>query len=254
MIQACCLRIPRALNLGLVAGKRADSFLSVPNNCFVRKLSMAQSKSKESRGALIVLEGLDRCGKTSQSSRLFSSLEGLGYSVELWRFPDRNTGVGQMISSYLSNQTQLDDRAIHLLFSANRWEKRSLMESKLRSGTTLIVDRYSYSGVAFSSAKGLDTEWCKSPEKGLLAPDLVLYLDIDPEKAAERGGYGGERYEQLEFQKKVSQQYQTMRDHSWKIIDASLPMEDIEKQLSAFVLDSMDLCRNGKPLSHLWSC
>lgn len=35
------------------------------------------------------------------------------------------------------------------------------MEAKLRSGTTLIVDRYSYSGVAFTSAKGLDIEWCK---------------------------------------------------------------------------------------------
>lgn len=35
------------------------------------------------------------------------------------------------------------------------------MESKLKSGTTLVVDRYSYSGVAFSSAKGLDIEWCK---------------------------------------------------------------------------------------------
>lgn len=35
------------------------------------------------------------------------------------------------------------------------------MEAKLKGGTTLIVDRYSYSGVAFSSAKGLDIEWCK---------------------------------------------------------------------------------------------
>lgn len=35
------------------------------------------------------------------------------------------------------------------------------MENKLKSGTTLIVDRYSYSGVAFSAAKGLDIEWCK---------------------------------------------------------------------------------------------
>ncbi|CAM8965349.1 unnamed protein product [Rhodiola kirilowii] len=213
---------------------------------------MGDLKPKESRGALIVLEGLDRCGKTSQSSRLFSSLKRLGHSVELWRFPDRNTGVGQMISSYLSNQTQLDDRAIHLLFSANRWEKRSLMESKLRSGTTLIVDRYSYSGVAFSSAKGLDIEWCKAPEKGLLAPDLVLYLDIKPEEAAERGGYGGERYEQLEFQTKVSKQYQTMRDHSWKIINGGLPMEDIEKQLIGLVLESIESCHHGKPLSQLW--
>jgi len=35
------------------------------------------------------------------------------------------------------------------------------MEAKLKTGKTLIVDRYSYSGVAFSSAKGLDIEWCK---------------------------------------------------------------------------------------------
>jgi dTMP kinase len=35
------------------------------------------------------------------------------------------------------------------------------METQLKNGTTLVVDRYSYSGVAFSSAKGLDIEWCK---------------------------------------------------------------------------------------------
>ncbi|KAL8539856.1 hypothetical protein ACS0TY_001456 [Phlomoides rotata] len=87
-------------------------------------------------------------------------------NIESWRFPSRNTGVGQMISSYLANDSHLDDHAIHLLFSANRWEKRSLMESKVRSGTTLIVDRYSFSEV---------------PNAGLLAPDLVVYLDISPE-------------------------------------------------------------------------
>lgn len=78
----------------------------------------------ESRGACIVLEGLDRSGKTSQSTSLVSYLEGLGHSAELWRFPDRTTSVGQMISSYLSNESQLDDHTVHLLFSANRWEKR----------------------------------------------------------------------------------------------------------------------------------
>ncbi|KAJ3684343.1 hypothetical protein LUZ61_013507 [Rhynchospora tenuis] len=123
-----------------------------------------------------------------------------------------------MISSYLSNESQLDDRAIHLLFSANRWEKRALMERKLKRGTTLIVDRYSYSGVAFSAAKGLDLQWCKAPEEGLIAPDLVLYLDIPPEKAAERGGYGTDRYEKLEFRKKVVEYYYALRNSSWENI------------------------------------
>ncbi|KAH6833626.1 P-loop containing nucleoside triphosphate hydrolases superfamily protein [Perilla frutescens var. hirtella] len=213
---------------------------------------MEGNKKIDSRGALIVLEGLDRCGKTSQCSRLVSYLEESGHVVESWRFPDRNTGVGKMISSYLANDSHLDDRAIHLLFSANRWEKRSLMESKLSSGTTLIVDRYSFSGVAFSSAKGLDVEWCMAPEVGLLAPDLVVYLDISPEKAAERGGYGGERYEKLEFQKRVAQSYNTLCDATWKIIDATLPIEDIEKQLRQIAMECVQTCEKGKPFSELW--
>ncbi|KAL3640058.1 dTMP kinase [Castilleja foliolosa] len=166
---------------------------------------MASSDKIHSQGALIVLEGLDRCGKTSQCGLLHSYLQESGHAVELRRFPDRNTGVGQMISSYLVNQTNLDDRAIHLLFSANRWEKRSLMEYKLRSGTTLIVDRYSFSGVAFSSAKGLDVEWCKAPEAGLLAPDAVIIISFGI------------------------------------IVDATLSIENVEKQLRQIVMECADV-------------
>ncbi|XP_039031878.1 thymidylate kinase-like isoform X2 [Hibiscus syriacus] len=245
------LGVRRSLNLG--------SNLSC--KCLVRSIRMdngtdcsAMDASNESRGALVVFEGLDRSGKTSQCGRLLSYLEGLGHSIELWRFPDRTTSVGKMISAYLSNESQLDDHTIHLLFSANRWEKRSMMEMKLKAGTTLIVDRYSYSGVAFSSAKGLDFEWCKAPEIGLIAPDLVLYLEIPPEKAAERGGYGGERYEQLKFQKKVAQHYKLLEDSSWKIIDASQSMEDVEKQVKETVSEHVLSCQKGKALSSLWSC
>ncbi|CAN8248483.1 unnamed protein product [Cochlearia groenlandica] len=242
--------------------------------------NLRTESNAKARGALIVLEGLDRSGKSTQCAKLHSFLEGLGHNAELWRFPDRETNVGNMISAYLSNKSQLDDHTIHLLFSANRWEKRSLtclnylldsllslimqlsdistfgrslMEEKLKTGTTLIVDRYSYSGVAFSSAKGLGIDWCKTPEIGLLAPDCVFYLDISPEKAAERGGYGDERYEQVEFQRKVADFYQTLRDPSWKIIDAGEDMEEVEKKIQEVVLDKVKECSKGKLLSLLWS-
>jgi dTMP kinase len=48
----------------------------------------------------------------------------LQVKAELWRFPDRTTEIGQMINRYLSNGVELDDAAVHLAFSANRWEKR----------------------------------------------------------------------------------------------------------------------------------
>ncbi|KAI4375371.1 hypothetical protein MLD38_013250 [Melastoma candidum] len=262
MLHVCCISSSRFIKLGSAA--TTASFFSF-SPCSFGEYHTAQIRMEkaqnghvddvntDSRGACIVLEGLDRSGKTSQSTRLVSYLEGLGHSAELWRFPDRTTNVGQMISSYLSNESQLDDHTVHLLFSANRWEKRSSMEKKLKAGTSLIIDRYSFSEVAFSSAKGLDFDWCKAPEIGLLAPDLVLYLDIPPEKAAERGGYGTERYEKLEFQRKVADCYKVLRDPSWKVIVAQLPIEEISKQVQEVSLECLKQCRKGKQLSLLWS-
>lgn len=45
-------------------------------------------------------------------------------AAQLWNFPDRTTAIGQMINAYLASNAELDDGTIHLLFSANRWEKR----------------------------------------------------------------------------------------------------------------------------------
>ena len=107
------------------------------------------------RGAFILFEGVDRCGKTTQSTKLVEALKSSGVNAELWRYPDRTTSMGQMINSYLQSKTEMDDGAIHLLFAANRWEKRAAMEAKLAEGVTLVVDMYSYSGVAFTAAKGI---------------------------------------------------------------------------------------------------
>ncbi|KAK4782345.1 hypothetical protein SAY86_016447 [Trapa natans] len=127
-----CMKIRSIMILGSGWEKKALKFSNHLSCKYCAKLITMSNNpndnlkilNKEGRGALIVLEGLDRSGKTSQSTRLLSYLEGLGHSVELWRFPDRTTSVGKMISSYLSNESQLDDRTIHLLFSANRWEKK----------------------------------------------------------------------------------------------------------------------------------
>ena len=73
------------------------------------------------------------------------------------------------------------------------------MIADLERGTTLVCDRYAYSGVAYSSAKGLDFDWCKIHDQGFIQPDLVFYVDIDPDTLKERSGFGEERYEKFEF-------------------------------------------------------
>jgi len=87
------------------------------------------------------------------------------------------------------------------------------IKNLLDSGTTIICDRYAFSGTAFSASKALfqgyssstssplTYEWCRAPDVSLPAPDLTIFLDISPEQAAkEREGYGEERYEKPEMQ------------------------------------------------------
>lgn len=113
--------------------------------------------------------------------------------VVYMNFPNRTTRCGQLIDSYLKNSENFNDEEIHLLFTLNRWEAKKEMTRLLTEGTSLIVDRYSYSGVAFSAAKGLDINWCKAPESGLLKPDLVLFLTLNEDASRLRQGYGEER-------------------------------------------------------------
>lgn len=215
-----------------------------------------QAVQQGPRGAFIVFEGADRAGKSTQCQMLVEHLQASGVDAELWRFPDRTTAIGKMINSYLTSQSEIDDAAVHLLFSANRWEKREELLRKLASGTTLVVDRYAHSGVAFTAAKGLpglDRAWCMAPDAGLPAPDAVFFLSLTVEQAAARGGYGEERYEKADFQRKVLDQFHAMRDSSWRVIDASQPIEEIQQQLREQAAAVVARCQRGAtPLGRLW--
>ena len=215
---------------------------------------MAASKAAQ-RGAFILFEGVDRCGKTTQSTRLVETLRAAGVDAELWRYPDRTTAMGKMFDAYLQSKTEMDDGAIHLLFSANRWEKRQAMEAKLESGTTLVVDRYSYSGVAFTAAKGvpgLDLEWCKAPERGLPRPDCVLYLDVPVDQAEKRGGFGEERYETTELQKNVRANFEALTEDWWTTVDATGSVEEVAAICERVAKDAVDRCRGGAAFARLW--
>ncbi|CEI42087.1 hypothetical protein FVEN_g3870 [Fusarium venenatum] len=158
------------------------------------------------RGAFIVLEGLDRSGKTTQVKLLEQRFVEEGKKVKVMRFPDRTTPIGQMIDNYLKSNVEMEDHVIHLLFSANRWEAVKQIQSLLASGTTILCDRYYHSGIVYSAAKqnpSLSLPWARAPERGLPRPDLVLFLDLTEEQAQARGGWGGEVYERSDMQKRV---------------------------------------------------
>ncbi|ORX49805.1 thymidylate kinase [Hesseltinella vesiculosa] len=201
------------------------------------------------RGHLIVVEGCDRSGKTTQCERLVQSLQEHGKDAELVKFPDRTTQTGKMIDSYLKQTSHLDDHAIHLLFSANRWEAMDALKEKLSQGKTLIVDRYAFSGVAFSAAKGLDFEWCRGPDVGLLVPDVVMFLDLTMDEAEKRGGFGEERYEKRELQMQVRKEFDKLMDDTWKMVDASQTKDQVHTAMLTIV---NELPAPGPVRSGLW--
>ncbi|XP_018561864.1 thymidylate kinase isoform X2 [Anoplophora glabripennis] len=216
------------------------------------------------RGALIVVEGVDRSGKSTQCKQLVQSLENLDIKARLLSFPDRSTQTGKLIDEYLRNkECKLNDHAIHLLFSANRWENVEKMKSWLNDGITLIVDRYSYSGIAFSAVKkNMDLDWCKHPEDGLPKPDLVFLLMLSQEEMMMRPGFGKERYENLTVQAEVADMYKRLseEDNNWTVVDAARNVDDVHSELlgkclkviaeaKTASLGSLRFCSNKKVLS-----
>ncbi|KAG0687563.1 Thymidylate kinase [Pichia californica] len=167
------------------------------------------------RGALIAIEGLDRTGKTTQTTLLIKKFENLGIDYKLIKFPQRETQIGKLINNYLIDKSfQLNDQAAHLLFSANRWELIDEIKNDLNNGKIILMDRYVYSGVSYSSAKGLSFDWCLNPDKGLPKPDVTLFLKFKNSENSNREGFGDERYEIVEFQEKVKLIFEKFNQNS----------------------------------------
>ncbi|KAF5377011.1 hypothetical protein D9757_007718 [Collybiopsis confluens] len=215
------------------------------------------------RAPFIVIEGLDRSGKTTQIETIRQRIQNSGRDVVCIKFPDRATPIGQMIDSYLRSQSDLDDHVVHLLFSANRWELASTIISYLNQGKIVLCDRYAFSGIAFSVAKSLPTEvesppsdlppitlpWARAPDASLPAPDLTLFLDIAPQVARVRGGYGEERYEKEDLQRRVRSVFGEIgremsgEDRKWVVVDAGLSLSAVSQEIWGYVeplLDGLD--------------
>ncbi len=185
------------------------------------------------RGTFIVFEGIDRCGKTSQIQKLVTELTNLGKKVIKLNFPDRTTPIGKLIDNYLKEAEDLDDHVIHLLFSANRWEFAKQIKSYIEEGYIVISDRYVYSGIVFSSSKGLNMKWCTYPDCGLPAPDFVIFLEISIDESMKRGSYGSERYEKEEFQRKVASNFFALmkKFDNWLILNAEKTFDELHTEI-----------------------
>jgi dTMP kinase len=94
------------------------------------------------KGKIIVIEGIDKAGKETQSSLLINALKFSGKVCIVMDFPDYTTPIGQEIRAFVDGKRNYTYETKHVLMSANRWEKKKEIESLIENNTILILDRY----------------------------------------------------------------------------------------------------------------
>lgn len=190
------------------------------------------------RGLLIVLEGIDQCGKTTISKLLKNKLLSLNLKTIIQTFPDKSTLIGNVINSYLQGNTKLSPQESHLLYSLNRHEKKNFMEEKLYNNYNIICDRYIFSGIAYSLANGLDYDFSSNTEQYLIKPDLTFYFDISiSETNKRRKSLKTDIYETSNFQSKVKEAYSKIKNKDWIIINAEQTPEEITNIILKHILN-----------------
>lgn len=128
---------------------------------------------------------------------------------------------------------------------------RKWISHQLSLGTTIICDRYYYSGMVYSAAKknpSLPLSWTKHPEVGLPRPDAVIFLDLDPEEAAKRGGYGDEKYETQTMQKNVRELFMQLKEEGAEmvVVDAGKSVEKVHERIMQELGDVLGAVARGE--------
>ncbi len=142
---------------------------------------------------LVVLEGLDGAGKSTQVKRLKAYLEKICPKLEYIHFPRYGAPVyGDLVSRFLrgdfgSNES-VHPQLVALLFAEDRHGAAPLMKKTLAEGGSVLLDRYVYSNIAYQCAKLQNPaekenlrEWIINTEYGdfgLPRPDLNIFLDV----------------------------------------------------------------------------
>jgi dTMP kinase len=188
-------------------------------------------------GKIIVLEGLDKSGKTTQAHLLQNYLNDRNPGqTELFSFPDYSTKIGEEIRSFLDGQVQYNAETKHMLLSANRWEKKENILNALRSGKTIILNRYYQSNLVYGLANGLNFEWLSTLDKGMPKEAVTIVLDVSPRVSYLRSianNFVLDDFEKnREFLDKVRNNYlELAKVFNWNVLHSDYPKDIVFKSI-----------------------
>ena len=172
----------------------------------VRRCNRSQNSRK---GPFVVFEGVDGAGKTFHMDVVQEFLVSSQYPVHKLVFPNAQTKLGRFLKTCIREARPLDVWTQHVLFSTHRWEFMSWMTDILEKGEAILCERYVWSGLVYSCALApkLDIRTLMCVDMGLMAPDLVVYVDTPPDAVRARPQMSS-LFSDIEFQDQIYDLYQ----------------------------------------------
>jgi dTMP kinase len=202
---------------------------------------------------LIVIEGLDGAGTTTQVKRLVEHLNAHGTKAHATREPSDGP-VGRLIREMLTGGHAIPGQTISqstfgLLFAADRLDHlQREVEPALAAGTVVISDRWYHSSLAYQGT-GADRDWITTLNARARRPDLTIFLQVRPEVAAKRRALRGgaeELFERIQMQIEVAAGYAATNAELIALGERieTIDGEQTEDQVFAAVLQLVGAPRN----------
>ena len=200
-------------------------------------------------GRLVVLEGSDGSGTTTQIARLAERLRAQRTPVRVTREPSDGP-VGTLVRQVLTGRVVVPGglapgwATMALLFAADRMDHvESEIEPFIAQGGVVLSDRYDASSLAYQSVMSgggaqAAVEWIRSINRYALRPDLTIVLEVTPELAAARREARGEAaqlYEQNEVQRALAAFYKELPRYLPNdrivLIEATASIDDVHARV-----------------------
>jgi dTMP kinase len=144
--------------------------------------------SRPHSGYLIVLEGIDGTGKSTQARLLADSLRERGHRVVRSREPTDGAFGSRLRASATTGRLSPEEE-LQLFLQDRREHVETLIEPALQGGEIVILDRYYFSTMAYQGARGFDpAEIRRINEEFAPRPDLLILLDLPIDTALDRIG------------------------------------------------------------------
>ena len=190
-------------------------------------------------GKLIVFEGIDGTGKSSQLARLAEYLRNLELPVRTTREPT-NGRYGQQIRKLYTDRGSCNQDEELALFVADRREHvEQVLGPELAAGSIVLCDRYYLSTIAYQGAKGVSQQTVLAANSFAPQPDLALLLQAPPAVGIARiTGQRGEAlndFEQADNLARVAAIFDRLNFPYLKRIDATQSADLVHRQIVAAV-------------------